>query len=75
MALRISCTRAACAAWASVSVQMAGRSCPPFASARIWSIAKTGAQVNRCGGPAVRSCWGMASSCCRPSRWNLHVAV
>ena len=35
-ALRISCTRAACAAWASVSVRMAGCSCSPSASARIW---------------------------------------
>ena len=27
------------------------------------------------GVSAVRSRWGMASSCCRLSRWNLHVAV
>ena len=38
-ALKISCTRAACAAWASVSVRMAGCSCSPSASARIWWIA------------------------------------
>ena len=37
-ALKISCTRAACAAWASVSVRMAGCSCSPSASARIWWI-------------------------------------
>ena len=41
-ALKMSCTRAACAAWASVSVRMAGCSCSPSAGARIWSIAKTG---------------------------------
>ena len=41
-ALRISCTRAACAAQASVAVRMAGCSCSPSASARIWWIAKTG---------------------------------
>ena len=35
-ALKNSCTRAACAARASVSVRMAGCSCPPSASARIW---------------------------------------
>ena len=35
-ALKISCTRAACAAWASVSLRMAGCSCLPSASARIW---------------------------------------
>ena len=35
-----------------------------------------GAQVGRLQGfSPVRSCWEMASSCCRPSRWNLHVAV
>ena len=38
-ALKISCTRAACAAWASVSVPMAGCSRSPSASARIWRIA------------------------------------
>ena len=27
------------------------------------------------GVSAVRARWGMASRCCRPSRWNLHVAV
>ena len=41
-ALRISCTRAARAARASVSVPMVGCSCSPSASARIWWIAKTG---------------------------------
>ena len=60
-ALRISCTRAACAAWASVSVRMAGCSCPPIASARIWWIAKTGHRSVAVGVSAVRSCWGMAS--------------
>ena len=35
-ALKISSTRAACAARASVSVRMAGCSCPPSASARMW---------------------------------------
>ena len=38
-ALKISCIRAACAAWASVSVRMAGCSCSPSASAQIWRIA------------------------------------
>ena len=38
-ALNISCTRAACAAWATVSVRMAGCSCSPSASAWIWRIA------------------------------------
>ena len=36
---KIPCTRAACAAWASVLVRMAGCSCSPSASARIWRIA------------------------------------
>ena len=49
-ALKISCRRAACAAWASVSVQIAGCSCSPSASARIWWIAKTGDRVGRSGG-------------------------
>ena len=38
-ALKISCTRAACAAWASVSVRMAGCSRSPSPSARIRRIA------------------------------------
>ena len=38
-ALKISCTRAACAARASVSVRMVGCSRSPSASARIWQIA------------------------------------
>ena len=38
-ALKISCTRAVCAARASVSVRMAGCSRSPSASARIWWIA------------------------------------
>ena len=42
-ALKISCTRAACAAHASVSVRMAGCSCPPSASARIPVDRKDGA--------------------------------
>ena len=63
--LRISCTRAACAARASVSMRMAGCSCPPIASARIWSIGKMGHRLVAVGVSAVRSCWGMASSCCR----------
>ena len=67
-ALTISCTRAACAAWASASVWMVGRSCLPSASARIWWIAKTGHRSGAVGASAVRSRWGMASSCCRPSR-------
>ena len=65
-ALKISCTRAACAAQASVSVRMAGCSCPPSASARIWWIAKTGHRLGSVGVSAVGS--GMASICCRPSR-------
>ena len=65
-ALKISCTRAACAARASVSVRMAGCSCPPSASARIWWIAKTGHRLGSVGVSAVGS--GMASICCRPSR-------
>ena len=48
--LRISSTRAARAAWASVSVRMVRCSCPPIASAWIWWISKTGAQVCRSGG-------------------------
>ena len=74
-ALGISCTRAACAALASVSVRMAGCSCLLSASARILWIAKTGHRLAEVGVSTVRSRWGMASSCCRPSRWNLHVAV
>ena len=73
-ALRISCTRAACAAWAFVSVRMVGCSCSPSTSARIWWIAKTGHRLGAVGVSAVCSRWGMASSCCRPSRWKLHVA-
>ena len=65
-ALKISCTRAACAAWASVSVRMAGSSCSPSASAWIWWIAKTGDRLGAVGVSAVRS--GMASNCCWPSR-------
>ena len=75
MALRIWCTRAACAAWASVSVRMVGSSCPPSASARIWWILKTGHRLPVAGISVIRWCWGMASSCYRPSRWNLHVAI
>ena len=67
-ALKISCTGAACAAWASVSVWMVGCSCAPSASARIWWMAKTGHSFGAVGVSAVRLCWGMASSCCRPSR-------
>ena len=66
---------AACAAWASVSVRMVGGSCPPIASPRISWIAKTGHRLAVAGVSVVCSCWGMASSCCQPSRWNLHVAV
>ena len=65
-ALKISCTRAGCAAWASVSVRMAGCSCSPSASARIWWIAKTGHRLGAVGVSAVGS--GLASNCCRPSR-------
>ena len=36
---KISCTRAACAAWASVLVRMAGCSRSPSAIAQIWQIA------------------------------------
>ena len=63
-ALRMSCTRAACATWASVSVQMAGCSCSPSASARIWCIAKTGHRLGAVGVSAIRS--GMASNCLPP---------
>ena len=74
-ALRISCTRAACAAWASVSVGMAGCICQLFTCAWILWIAKTGHRLVVHGVSASRSRWGMASSCCPLSRWNLHVAV
>ena len=67
-ALKISCTRAACAAWASVSVWMVGCSSLPGASAPIWWIAQPGHRLGAVGVSAVRSRWGMASSCCRPSR-------
>ena len=73
--LRTSCTRASCAAGASVSVRMAGCRCPLIDSARIWWIAKTGHRFVAAGVAAVRSRRGMASSCCQPSRLNLHVAV
>ena len=73
--LRISRTKAACATWASVSVRMAGCSCRPIASARICRIAKTGHRLVAVGVSAGRSRWGMGSSCCRSSEWNLHVAV
>ena len=46
-----------------------------IASARIWWIAKMEHRLVAVGLSALRSRWGMASSCCRPSRWNLHVAV
>ena len=65
-ALKIVCTRAACAAWASVSVRMAGCSCSPSASARICWIAKTEHRLVAVGVSAVRS--GMAPNCRRPSR-------
>ena len=42
--------------------------------ARIWWIAKTRHRFPVAGVSAARSCWGLASSCCPPSRWNLHVA-
>ena len=64
--LKILCTRAACAAWASVSVRMACCSCSPSASARIWWIAKTGHRLGTVGVSSV--CSGMASNCCRLSR-------
>ena len=48
---------------ASVSVRMAGCSCPPSASARIWWIAKTGHRLGSVGVSAVGS--GLASICCR----------
>ena len=60
--------------WAFVSVRMVGCSCSPSASARIWWIAKMGHRFGAVGVSAVRSRWGRASSCCQPSRWNLHVA-
>ena len=63
-ALRILCTRAACAACASVSVRMAGCSCSPSASARILWISKTGHRLGTVGVSAVRSRWATASSCC-----------
>ena len=65
-ALKISCTRAACAAWASVSVRMAGCICSPSASALIWWIAMTGHRLGAVRVSAVRS--GMAFNCCQPSR-------
>ena len=34
-----------------------------------------GAQVGRCGGLCCPLALGMASSCCRPSRWNIYVAA
>ena len=49
--------------------------CLPSASGQIWWITKTGNSFPVGGVSVVRSWWGMASSCCRPSRWNLHVAV
>ena len=73
--LRILCTRAVCDAWASLSVRMAGCSCSPSASARICWIAKTGHRLVAVRVSAVRSRWRMASSCCRLSRCNHHVAV
>ena len=65
-ALKISCTRAACAAWASVSVRMVGCSCSPSASAQTWWIAKTGHRLVAVGVSAVRS--GMASNAGRSGR-------
>ena len=69
-----SALRAARAAWAFVSVRIMGYSCSPNASAGISWIAKTGHRLGAVGVSAIRSRWGMASSCCRASRWNLHVA-
>ena len=57
-ALGILSTRDACAAWASVSVRMAGCNCSPSASARIWWIAKAGHRLVAPGISAVRSRWG-----------------
>ena len=74
-ALRMSCTRAACAAWASVQVRIPGCSCPPIATARIGWFAKTGHTLVAPGVSAIRSRWEMASSCYRPSSSNLCVAV
>ena len=54
-ALKISCTRAACAAWASVPVQMAGCSRSPSASTRIWWITvldNTPVVIGQAVGPA-----------------------
>ena len=69
----MSLTRAVCAARASSCVWMAGDTCPA-PNAQIWWIAKTGHKLFLVGHLAVRSWGGMASVCCRPSRWNLHAA-
>ena len=66
-------TRAVCAALASFSVWMAGDTCPA-ANVGIRWIAKTGQKLSVVGRPAVRSWGGMASVCCRPSRWNFNTA-
>ena len=36
---------------------------------------KTGHRLAVAGVSIVRSCLGIASGCCQPPRWNLHVAV
>ena len=56
-------------------MRMVGSICPPSAGARMWWIAKTGHRFPVAGVSVIRSCWGMASSCCQPSRWHFHVAV
>ena len=63
-ALKISCTRAACAAWASVLVRMAGCSCSPSANARIWWIAVFD-NIPVVIGPAVGPVC-LAGPCARP---------
>ena len=44
------------------------------ANARIWLIAKTGYKLSVAGLTAARSWGAMSCPCCRPSRWNIHVA-
>ena len=39
----------------------------------VWWIAKTGHRFPVAGLPVIRSRLEMASSCCRPSRWSLHI--
>ena len=65
-ALKISCTRTACAAWASVSVWMVGCSCSPSTSAQIWWIAKTGHRLGAVKKVPTRTGPRCAPSACNP---------